>query len=342
MADVYTWVLSEIRAEFRLLIGLATIANMTDAECNKRINDYYVLYYPIDAKKQSFDGDFTQATKATDDGEYSIDEAYTKLMAPMFIDNDPIQFFQDYEYFRQRFPFLEQYVTAPTITIGTDTTKIATVAFSFKVQNYGYDKAAAETAFSGLSTVPQNKFGVFSLKIDKEGTITIYEADDNSTGYDSIARAIDGLASSDNDSAFLGIVTVKSTDAGGFVPGTSDLSDSAVTDTYTDGDPAHRGIPEGTFVGKGKLELGPKPDDIYQFKCSAERTRPAALASDATAPADPKDGRMIALGAAVLYLASKGETERINDLKGISMYCLDSVRAKKQIQMRGRVAEPNF
>ena len=342
MTDVYTWVLSEIRAEFRLLIGLATTANMSDVECNKRINDYYVNYYPIDAKKQSFDGDFTQATTAVDDGEYSIDNAYTKLMAPMFIDNDEIQFFQDYEYFRQRFPFLEQYVTDPTITIGTDTTKVATVAFSFKIQNYGYDKAAAETALSGLATVPQNKFGAFALKIDNEGTITIYEADDNSTGYDSIARAIDGLADSDNDSAFLGFVTVKSTGAGGFVPGTSDLSDSAVTDTYTDGDPAHREIPEGAFVGKGKLELGPKPNDIFQFKCSAERTRPAVLASNSTAPADPKDGRMIALGAAALYLASKGEMERISDLEGISKYCLDSIRTKKWLQMRGRVAPSNF
>jgi len=341
--DEYTWVLSEIRAEFRILVGLSSTSDISDANCNKRINDYYVNYFPKDAKIQSFDGEFTQATTAVDDGEYSIGNSYTKLMAPMFIDGYPVQFFQDYDYFREAYPILEQYITTPTLAVGSsDAAKVLTSAFTFRIAGYGYSKASAETTFSGLSTVPQNKYGAFCLKIDNEGTITIYEADDNSTGYDSVALAIAGLPSGDSDTAYLGYVTVISTDSGGFIPGTTELSAAAVTDTYTDGDPSHRGIPEGAYIGRGKLILGPKPNDIFQFKCSAEMTRPSALTGDTVAPADPKNGRQIAIGAAALYLAPRGDKDRLADVILMSDYCLDSIKANKRFQMRGRVAEPNF
>lgn len=340
MTDAYTWILSQIRTEFRELIGLSDTASMADVVCNKKINDYYVNYFPLDAKIQHFDGDFTQATTAVDDGEYSLDEAYTKLMAPMFINNGEIQFFQDYASFREKYPILETYITAPTLVIGTTSAKaVRNSVFSYRIAGNSYSKAAGETAFSGLDTVPQNKYGAFSLKIDADGTITIAEADDNSDGYDSPALAIKGLAAADSDSCFMGFVTVISTAA--FIPGTTLLSASEVTDTYTDGDPAHRGIPEGAYVGKGKLFLGPKPDDIFQFKCSAEMTRPTAFTGDSDAPADTKNGRMIAMGAASIYLAVH-DPDRLRDLVSLGIYVTDSIKDKKRIQMRGRTPEPNF
>ena len=74
--------------------------------------------------------------------------------------------------------------------------------------------------------------------IDRDGTIN--QAGANSTGYLTPALAIAALSVADADNAFMGYVTVASTDSGGFVPGTTALDDAAVTDTYTDGQPARR------------------------------------------------------------------------------------------------------
>jgi len=346
MAD-FTWVLSEIATRWRQLTGRNSTSDISDADVYALINDYYQNYFPEDALVTNFDAFFTQAFTAVDNGEYTLAQTIVKLMEPMTVNGDEITFYQDKNYYFEQYPDDEQYITSPTLAIGSSDTKaILNNAFKYEISGWSYSKASAETSFSGLNTVPQNKYGAFCLKIDADGTITIYEADSNATGYNSAALAIAGLPDADSDTAYMGVVTVISTDAGGFVPGTTALDDAAVTDTYTNGDPAKRGTPTGALYINNTLFLRPKPDDIGLFKAASEMNRPTALEA-ATAPADIKWGPMIALGAAIAYLAPRGGQGRIAELTGIpnfslADYRLSSIKTKKRLSMRGRVAEPRF
>ncbi len=347
MADL-TWKRSEIRERWRELTGRSSTNDVSDAIVDALINDYYLNYFPEDALVTNFDEFFTQAVVPTGSGEYTLAQTVVKLMEPMTINGVGITFYQDKKYFFESYPDNEQYITSPTLAIGSSDTKaVKNSAFNFSIKGQAYPKASAETSFSGLATVPQNKYGAFCLKIESDGTITIYEADDNETGYANARLAIAGLPDSDNDTAYLGFVTVISTDAGGFVPGTTILSAAAVTDTYTNGDPANRGTPSGALYIHNKLFLRPKADDIYQFQAASEMNRPTAFSSDTSVPGDMKWGPAIALGAAILYLAPRGGQKRIEELTGIpnfslAEYRISSIKTKKRLSMRGRVAEPSF
>lgn len=341
-----TWTLAEIRAEFRKFTGRGSTGEISDDDVDDLLNNYYVNYFPEDAKVVNFDSFFTQALSATDDGEYPLAQTVVKLMTPMTIDGAEIDFHQDKNYFFELYPEEEQYITSPTLAIGSsDTKKVKNSAFDYQVQRDSYSKTETETAFSGLNTVPQNKYGAFSLKIDKEGDITIAEADDNATGYLSPKLAIQGLATADDDSAYMGVVTVISTDSGGFVPGTTALDNSAVDDTYTDGDPNNRATPEAALYIHNKLFVRPKSDDIHQFSAASELNRPDELSDDDSVPLDKKWGSAIALGTAIIYLAPRGDQQRIFELTGIpnfslADYQLKSIQTKKRLSMRGRVPEP--
>ena len=344
---VLTWIRAEIRAEWRKLTGRTSVLDITNDDVDALLNDYYVNYFPEDALVTNFDGFFTQAAIATDNGEYSLAQTIVKLMEPMTINGAEITFYQDKNYFFQMYPDDEQYITSPGLAIGGDPTKVLNGAFSFSHQGQSYSKVSQDNTFVGLSTVPQNKYGAFCLKIESDGTITIYEADDNATGYDSPGLAIAGLPDADSDTAYMGVVTVICTAVAGFIPGTTALDAGTVTDTYTNGDPAKRGTPSGALCIHNKLFLRPKADDIYQFKAASEMNRPAALADDAAVPGDAKWGPMIALGSAIIYLAPRGGQKRIEELTGIpnfslAEYRLSSIKTKKRLSMRGRVAEPSF
>ncbi len=344
---VLTWKRSEIRDEWRKLTGRTQVADISNDDVDALLNDYYVNYFPEDALVTNFDGFFTQAAIATDNGEYSLAQSIVKLMEPMTINGAEITFYQDKNYFFQMYPDDEQYITSPGLAIGAVLTKVLNAAFSFDYLGNAYSKASAENTFVGLSTVPQNKYGAFCLKIESDGTITIYEADDNATGYDSPGLAIADLPDSDSDTAYMGYVTVICTAVAGFIPGTTDLAAGTVTATYTDGDPANRGTPSGALFIHNKLFLRPKADDTYQFQAASEMNRPSALADDAAVPGDMKWGPAIALGAAIIYLAPRGGSKRIEELTGIpnfslAEYRLSSIKTKKRLSMRGRVAEPSF
>ena len=345
---VLTWTRAEIRAEWRKMTGRASVDDISNDDVDALLNDYYVNYFPEDALVTNFDAWFTQAASATDNGEYSLAQTIVKLMEPMTINGAPITFYQDKNYFFETYPDDEQYITSPDLAVGAvDSTKVLNAAFVFDVQGRSYSKAGAENTFVGLSTVPQNKYGAFCLKVESDGAVTIYEADDNSTGYDSPGLAIAGLPDADSDTAYLGIVTVICTAVAGFVPGTTALDAGTVTATYTNGDPAKRGTPSGALFIHNKLFLRPKADDIYQFQAASEMNRPTALADDAAVPGDPKWGPMIALGAAIIYLSPRGGQQRIAELTGnpnfsLADYRISSIKKKKRLSMRGRVAEPSF
>lgn len=341
MADVLTWKLSEIRARWREDTGLSQTADITDVNVNKNINDYYVNHFPHDAKVAEFDGFVEQATSATDDGEYNLDTGIDRLDDPVTINREEIKLYRDREKFFSDYPENEQFITGPTLVIGSDTTKVGHSAFTYRIQNYSYSKAASEVDLTG-DTIPQNKYGAWSLKIDSDGDITVAAASGNSTGYNTPRLALEALNKSDGDSCFMGFVTVMSTDSGGFVPATTALDDSAVTDTYTDGKFELRNVPESILLFGTKLYARPRPNDIYEIKAPSIADRPSAFADDNAVPADAKWGPAIARGAAIMYLEPRGGQSRIEDLARTTKYYFGSIRSDKIKRLLGRPVERSF
>lgn len=343
MADEFTWDLEEIRDEFRRLTGRSSIDDMANTVCNKWINDYYTKHFPHDARVDEFDIWFTQATTAVDDGEYTLSSDVERLDEPITINGEQITFYRDRQKFFEDYPADEQYVTAPTLAIGSDDASyVKCGAFDYVIQGYSYSKSSVETAFSGLSTVPQNKYGAFCLKIDDDGDITIHEADDNSTGYDTPRLALEDLDNADSTTCYMGYLTVINTDSGGFVPGTTDLDAEAVTVTYTDGRFEIRNEPEAILLYGTKLYTRPKSNDIYEIKAPSIADRPSAFADDDAVPSDIKWGPMIARGAAMLYLSSIGNMERVAELNVGAKYYMGSIRSDKIKRLLGQQVERSF
>ena len=342
-ADTWTWKLSEIRNHFRNLIGENSTTNLADATCNKWINDYYQNFFPEDAGVDDLRTFYTQSTAATDNGEYALAQTDIKLEKPVTRNNDEIDIIQDANEFFKKYPENEQYITAPTLVIGTSSAAaVKHSAFTYRIGGYSYSKASSEVSLAGLSTIPQNKYGAFALKISSAGTITAAGAAANSTGYDTPALAIKGLSASGSDSAYMGYVVVISTDAGGFIPGTTLLSDAAVTDTYTDGMPSNRGIPETVCIYDGKLYVRPRADDIYQIK-SLNMARPSSFDSDTAVPADARWGVAIALGSAILYLNEvMKDTDRAGEILPMFKYRINSIRGKKILQRGQQPVQRSF
>ena len=203
------------------------------------------------------------------------------------------------------------------------------------MNDISYSKSSSEATFTGLDTVPQNKYGAFSLKIDSDGDITIAEAEDNATGYDTPGEAVADLEAADSDSCYMGFVTAICTAATGFIPGTTELSHATVTDTYTDGNPAHRGDPKAGLIYDEYLYVRPKADRIMQIK-APKIIRPDAL--DTTeAPLDIAWGPLIALGAAIEYVSmikkDEAQAQKLwNDFEEMKDEILSKVRSQNQPQ----------
>jgi hypothetical protein len=170
--------------------------------------------------------------------------------------------------------------------------------------------------------------------------ITVAAATGNATGYDTAAQAADALAVADDDSCYMGFVTVTKSD-GIFTPATTELSAANVTDTYTDGKQQNRGDPESACLYNGLLYVRPKADETFQLKAPIHK-RPTAFATDADVPDDIRWGAMIAIGAAIQYLQSIGSTERVNDLLPLASYYKNTISNKKSIQQAQRYSEPGI
>jgi hypothetical protein len=337
MAD-YTWARSEIRTRFREHIGETSTNALSNATADAIINDYYVNRFPDDAKVDEFDVFFTQALSATDDGEYTLSTDVEQLDEPVTIDGDEIKMYRDDTEFFTDYPDNEQYITAPSLAIGSsDTTKVLHSAFDYRIESSGhaYSKASSEITLSG-DTIPQNKYGAFGFTIDADGDITVDAADDNDDGYDSPHLALTDLDHASSSSCFMGYLVVISTDSGGFIPGTTALDDSAVTDTYTDGKYETRNKPEAACIFGTKLYVRPKAYDIYQFKAASTADRPTAFSADTSTPTDVSWGPAIALGAAIQYLVGIKDIEAANDLAPLAKYLFSGLKNKKIKRMYGR------
>ncbi len=359
MADTLTWKLSEIRTLWRELTGRPDTGQITDTKVNKEINDYYVNHFPHDAKVDEFDVFYTQALSATDDGIYSIGQNIDRLDDPVTINGKQISLERDREVFfgshhhghhfahfigtrttfhHEQFKD-EQFITDPNLVIGSsDSKKVKHDAFDYRIQERSYSKATSEVDLTG-DAVPAGKFGAWSLKIDTDGDITVAAADDNVTGYDTPRIALDALASSDSDSAYMGYVTVTKSD-GAFTPATTALDASNVTSTFTDGKFENRAEPVRALLFGQDLYVRPKPNDIYELEALSISDRPTAFADDDAIPDDPKWGPVIAARSASRFLKRFGEDASNADARAAED--MPSIRSDKIKRLLGHVVQRSF
>lgn len=355
-----TWVLAEIITRWREDTGRSQTADISDDDVADFLNDYYVNHFPSDAKVDEFDIFFTKAMSATDSGIYAIAQEVDRLDDPVTINGREITLHRDREVFfstHDHHHFLhrrfrgarttfhgqftdEQYITDPGLAIGaSDTAKVKHNAFSYEIQSKSYSTATSEVSLTG-DAVPEDKFGAWSLRIATDGTITVTAAGSNGSGYLTPRIALDALAGSGGDSAYMGYVTVIKSD-GAFTPDTTALDASGVTATFTDGRFENRGEPTAALLYGQNLYVRPKPNDIYELKALQIANRPTALTSEDT-PADPKWGPAIARGAAIIYLEPRGGQERIADLALTTTRIFDSIRSDKIKRLLGQEIQRNF
>ena len=360
MADTKTWKLSEIRALWRELTGRPSTGQISNVDVNKEINDYYVNHFSHDAKVDEFDVFFTQALSATDDGIYSVGQNIDRLDDPITINGREIVLYRARELFfgtHDHHPFLhgrfhgarthlhgqykdEQFITDPTLVIGTDTTKVLHSDFSYEIQSKSYSKLSSEVDLTG-DAIPQGLYGAWSLKIDVDGTITVTAAGDNATGYATPRIALDALAGADSESAYMGYVTVTKSD-GVFTPGTTALDDSNVTDTYTDGKFENRAEPTSALLYGSDLYVRPKPNDIYELEALSIADRPTAFADDSAVPADAKWGPVIASMSALFFLERNGEDVIAAQVAVVAKKYMSSISSDKIKRLLGQVVQRSY
>lgn len=124
-------------------------------------------------------------------------------------------------------------LTTPTLAIGSTTTRVSSVYFNYSIAGTAYSKAAVSAGTSlGTTTVLQAKYGAVALDIDASGTITAVPATANdTTGYDSAAEAIAGVAAVAATKARMGYVTVTKSD-GDFTFDSTAFNAANVTTAY--------------------------------------------------------------------------------------------------------------
>jgi len=339
----YSWKLSEIRTLLRTLISRPDTDQISDDNLDLKINEYYQNVFPLAVDVPELRGWHEQETGVDDSGKYSLSASVLRLDEPMFINGEQIRFYQDEGEFFAKYPRTDSgtayYITEPSLAIGSSSkSAVLNSAFSYEIADYSYSKAAAETELSG-DTVPQNKYGAWRLEIDTDGTIAVVEASENSSGYDTPAKAVEGLSSESSSKACMGFVTAINT-SGTFVPGTTDLDASGVTATFCDGKHKDRDRPIAVLMGKdGCFYLGPKPDDIYLFE-SRKVIRPTELSGDDDTPLNVRWGAAIAYGTAILIKTEEGEGLEAEKVKVYEDY-LKTFNRNRLIQTtRNKRAKP--
>jgi hypothetical protein len=117
--------------------------------------------------------------------------------------------------------------------IGSTNTAVANGAFTYSIAGTNYVKAAiAAGTAPGNDVIPVNKYGAVAFDIGADGTIDVIEAAANSTGYNTAALAIAGIAAAGAGHVRMGTVTAIST-SGSFTFGTTALNAANTTVVYT-------------------------------------------------------------------------------------------------------------
>ncbi len=334
--------LSTLRTRWRAVTGRSSTNDISDADVTTRINEYAQLRLPFEVDLDSLEADWTQETDAADDGEYTLGQAVLDVNEPVQCNASELRAYRDKEQFFKEYPLYENedFITPPTLVIGTTSAaKVKNSAFKYKVGDYTYSKASAETTMSG-DNVPANHWGAWLLEIDADGTITVTAASANSGGYDSMKAALEALAGTGSTYAIMGYVLIYTTAT--FIPGTTLFSAAAVTDYFADGDPGMRGTPSACCVAGGKMYIRPLPDDIYLLRAVFSVTRLTALGDDAATVHDDILAQLIVCGSGIEYLSEKGEAERVAELLPIYQRYCSHVSLKRLKQDHNRQSIRSF
>ena len=343
------WTLAEIRSNgingIRELTGKKSTSNPTNPELTTAVNDFYRNRFPHEVKPEELKSTFTQATSGTDTGQYAVSSDVAILEEPASINGVPLGgtfnsgfnfnnagsggsgsgfFYQDRTTFFAKYPSEKTTgvaftLTAAGLSIGTSaTTAVKNAAFSYRIKPHSYSKVTAETALSG-DTVPQSKYAAWRLQIEADGTIAIQAADNNATGYDTAAQAVQDIPAESTEAAAMGFVTAINT-AGTFVPGTTSLSAATVTATFTDGFNTIRGVPEALLLDGQVLYARPIPNDVFIIEMQ-QFAKPTALSSDSDKVTVPEWGPVVAFGTAAEILIGSGDEERKAEIaRGYQFY----------------------
>jgi hypothetical protein len=124
-------------------------------------------------------------------------------------------------------------LSGPTgLGIGTTLTAVKNDAFFYTIAGVNYLCAAnAAGTAPGNDVIPVNHYGAVAFDIGADGTIDVIEAAANSTGYDTEALALAGLAAVAAGHRRMGTITAIST-SGSFTFGTTALNAANKTVAY--------------------------------------------------------------------------------------------------------------
>jgi len=334
--------LSTLRTRWRAVTGRSSTNDIADADVNTQLNEYMQLHLPYEVDLDSIQADWTQETDAADDGEYTLSQAVLDVNEPVMCNASELRIYRDKEQFFRDYPLYENedFITPPTLVIGTTSAaKVKNSAFKYRIGDYTYSKATAETTMSG-DNVPSNHWGAWLLEIDAAGTITLTPAAANSTGYDSMKAALEALTISGASYAVMGYVLIYTTAT--FIPGTTLFSAAAVTDYFADGDPGMRNTPNACCVAGGKMWVRPLPNDIYLLRAVLSISRLTALSQDIDTVHDDVLAQLIVYGSAMQYLSEKGESERLAELMPVYDWHKSQVDRKKLKQQHNRQSIRSF
>lgn len=307
--------LQGIRTKLRSLVKESDTTKLPNATLDIFINDFYRTCFVHEIHTDVFDSDFTQTVSATDSGQYTLSANVAGFGTSTFNGNHLTRFFDKDLFFAKYVNNETFFATGTILSIGTNSTSaVKNAAVDYVISGQTYTLASSETELSG-DTVPQNKYGAWLVSVDVDGTVTITSADDNSTGYATPGLAVDGISFSDGTQSVLGFVTAMNT-GGTFVPGTTGLDTGTVTDTYTDGNPGFRSVPESFLVDGRTLYIRPKSSDKGLFQSVLQCTAPTDLSGDSDTVFNELWGNAIAVGCAVEYLQQHGELEKAMALTG--------------------------
>ncbi|MFZ3046490.1 MAG: hypothetical protein WA151_11290, partial [Desulfatirhabdiaceae bacterium] len=119
------------------------------------------------------------------------------------------------------------------LAIGSTKSKVAYGAVTHIINGIKYSLPANAVGVSlAAVTVPQNLYGAWALDVGADNVVDVWPAADNATGYASANVAVFGIPDPASDHNRLGVLTIVSSDAAGFIAGTTPLDAGAVTDVY--------------------------------------------------------------------------------------------------------------
>jgi len=152
-------------------------------------------------------------------------------VAVLDVDTDLV--FQEDSNNKFNFLFGDCLINTAALAIGSTKTNVAHGAVTYFINGIRYTLGANAVGVAlAAVTVPQNLYGAWAFDVGIDGVVDVWPGSSNSTGYASANVAIYGIPNTEPDHIRLGVLTVISSDAAGFIAGTTLLDAGAVTDVY--------------------------------------------------------------------------------------------------------------